>query len=58
MAMIVVVVDRVLPPLDACWRLAVLLPVGATAYATWMLVFARSTVRELVALVRYRTTPV
>ncbi len=52
MAAIVTLVDRNLPPLDAHWRLAVLVPVGAAVYAIWMLVFARSRIRELVAIVR------
>jgi len=57
MAVTVGLVDRSLPPLDAPWRLAVLVPIGAAVYATWMLVFARSSVRELIAIVRKQPVP-
>ena len=52
MAAIVLLVDHNLPPMDAHWRLAVLVPVGAAVYASWMLVFARARIRELVAIMR------
>jgi O-antigen/teichoic acid export membrane protein len=57
MAVTVGLVDRSLPALDAPWRLAVLVPIGAAVYATWMLVFARSSVRELIAIVRKQPVP-
>jgi len=57
MAAIVTLVDRSLPPLDAHWRLAVLVPVGAAVYASWMGLFARPTIRELIAVVRKQPTP-
>ncbi len=52
MALIVGLVDRGLPPLDSHWRLLVLVAIGAAVYAAWMLIFARATVRELIAVVR------
>ena len=52
MALIVGLVDRALPPLDAHWRLVVLVAIGAAVYAAWMLIFARATVRELIAVAR------
>ncbi len=57
MAAIVTLVDRSLPPLDAHWRLAVLVPVGAAVYASWMGLFARPTIRELIAVARKQPTP-
>ena len=52
MALIVGLVDRALPPLDAHWRLMMLVAIGAAVYAAWMLTFARATVRELIAVAR------
>ena len=57
MALIVALADRILPPLAPYWRLAVLVPVGATVYAGWMLVFARPTIRELLAIARKQPVP-
>lgn len=57
MALVVWLTDRSLPPLDAHWRLAVLVPVGAAVYAAAMLVFARATVRDLIAVVRKQPMP-
>ncbi|MEG8048866.1 lipopolysaccharide biosynthesis protein [Sphingomonas aurantiaca] len=57
MAAIVTLVDRSLPPLDAHWRLAVLVPVGAAVYASWMGLFARPTIRELISVARKQPTP-
>ena len=57
MAAIVTLVDRSLPPLDAHWRLVVLVPVGAAVYASWMGAFARPTIRELIAVVRKQPIP-
>lgn len=52
MALIVRLVDNALPPLDAHLRLLALIGVGAPVYALWMIVFARDTVRDLIAVVR------
>ena len=46
--------DQRLPVLDPVWRLAVLLAVGGTVYAGWMLAFARAALGELVAVLRKR----
>lgn len=54
MALIVTLVDRVLPPLSPLPRLAILGSVGATVYGAWLMIFARGVVRELVELVRLR----
>lgn len=57
MALVVGLVDRTLPPLDAHWRLAILVPIGAAVYASWMLVFARATIREVIAIARKQPLP-
>ncbi|WP_435368634.1 lipopolysaccharide biosynthesis protein [Sphingomonas faeni] len=57
MALVVGLVDRTLPPLDAHWRLAILVPIGAAIYASWMLVFARATIREVIAIARKQPLP-
>jgi O-antigen/teichoic acid export membrane protein len=57
MAIVVTLVDRSLPPLGPPARLAVLVAVGAATYGAWLAVFARTTVRELVAMVRKRPVP-
>jgi O-antigen/teichoic acid export membrane protein len=57
MALVVGLVDRTLPPLDAHWRLAILVPIGAAVYASWMLVFARTTIREVIAIARKQPLP-
>jgi hypothetical protein len=57
MALAVGLIDRTLPPLNAPWRLALLVTIGAVVYATWMLVFARAIVRELISVVRKQPTP-
>ena len=57
MALIVMLADRALPPLPAPTRLAALVAVGAAAYGIWLALFARATVRELVALVAKRPLP-
>jgi len=56
MALVVGLIDRKLPPLYAPWRLALLVTIGAAVYATWMLVFARAIVRELMSVVRKQPT--
>ncbi|KQO08395.1 lipopolysaccharide biosynthesis protein [Sphingomonas sp. Leaf242] len=57
MALVVGLVDHALPPLDAHWRLAILVPIGAAVYASWMLVFARATIREVIAITRKQPLP-
>ncbi|WP_375273180.1 lipopolysaccharide biosynthesis protein [Sphingomonas sp.] len=52
MAALVVGVDRLLPPIGAMPRLAVLVALGAVSYAGLLLAFARDTVREVARLVR------
>jgi O-antigen/teichoic acid export membrane protein len=57
MALVVGLIDRTLPPLYAPWRLALLVTIGAVVYATWMLVFARAIIRELISVLRKQPTP-
>ncbi|MCK8458172.1 lipopolysaccharide biosynthesis protein [Sphingomonas faeni] len=57
MALVVGLVDRTLPPLDAPWRLAILVPIGVVVYAGWMLIFARATIREVIAIARKQPLP-
>ncbi|MFN3435929.1 MAG: polysaccharide biosynthesis C-terminal domain-containing protein, partial [Sphingomonas sp.] len=57
MALVVMLADRALPPLPAPARLAALVAVGAATYGIWLALFARATVRELVALVAKRPLP-
>ncbi|MEJ7927033.1 lipopolysaccharide biosynthesis protein [Sphingobium sp. AN641] len=57
MALIVLLVDSLLPPLGAPLRLAVLVPAGGLAFVATLLLLARDTVDELVALVVRRTAP-
>ena len=52
MAAVVLGLDRLLPPLAAAPRLAVLVSAGAVCYAALLLTFARGTMREVVRLVR------
>ena len=54
MALIVTLADRALPTLAAPAHLAVLVALGGTLYLGWLAMFARGTVVELIALVRYR----
>jgi len=54
MTLVITMVDAVLPPIDVHWRLALLVPIGGLVYAAWMLVFARSTVADLIAVIRKR----
>lgn len=58
MAIVVTLVDGLLPPFAAPARLAVLVGVGAATYGAWLAAFARTTVRELIAVVRKRPAPV
>ena len=57
MAIAVVTVDRALPPLELHQRLAVLIAMGVGVYGLWLALFARPTVRELIAMVRKRPLP-
>lgn len=52
MAAAVVIVDRLLPPLAAPARLAVLVGAGGAIYGGWLLLFARDAIAELRALIR------
>jgi len=54
MALVVTVVDRLLPPLAPLPRLGVLVSIGALTYAGWLMTFARSTVAQVARLVRNR----
>ncbi|MCP3734203.1 lipopolysaccharide biosynthesis protein [Sphingomonas sp. RP10(2022)] len=54
MAVVVTLADQALPPLAAPLRLGVLVAIGAATYGLWLGLFARGTVRELVAIVRKR----
>ena len=53
-ALVVMLVDRALPPLAPVARLAVLVVTGGAIYGAWLLAFARPLVMELIALVRRR----
>lgn len=54
MALVVRSVDGALPAVQVQLRLAILVAVGAAVYGAWLAVFARATVRELIAVVRRR----
>ncbi|MBN8808456.1 MAG: lipopolysaccharide biosynthesis protein [Sphingomonas sp.] len=54
MALVVTIVDRLLPAMVPAMRLAMLSATGAAVYGLWLWVFARDLVRELVGLVRNR----
>lgn len=58
MAGVVMVVDRLLPPLAAPIRLALLVPAGGLAFLAALMLCARGTLMELVALVIRRAPPV
>jgi hypothetical protein len=58
MAGVVLAVDRILPPLAAPVRLAVLVPTGGIAFLAALMLCARGTLMELVALVIRRAPPV
>ncbi|MGR6329081.1 lipopolysaccharide biosynthesis protein [Sphingomonas sp. XXL09] len=57
MALVVLAVDRALPPLAPAPRLAVLVAVGVLTYGGTLVLFARTTLRELIAIVRKRPLP-
>jgi O-antigen/teichoic acid export membrane protein len=52
MALAVVLVDDILPPLHPAPRLAILVATGGIVYAGWLMMFARGVVRDLIAIVR------
>jgi O-antigen/teichoic acid export membrane protein len=54
MAAVVLLVDRMLPPIASAARLGVLVAAGACVYAGWMLIFSRPTVRALWTMIRTR----
>ena len=57
MATVVMGVDALLPPLAPPVRLAALVAVGAATYGSWLALFARGTVGELIAVLRKRPLP-
>jgi O-antigen/teichoic acid export membrane protein len=57
MAAAVALLDRMLPPLGAGARLALLVPFGAAAYAALLLVLAPGLVRETLGLLRRAPAP-
>ena len=52
MALIVVLVDRMLPPLAPLPHLALLTLTGIAVYGAWLWIFARSTVDDAIAMIR------
>jgi hypothetical protein len=52
MAALLLAADALLPPLPAVARLAILVTLGAGAYAGLLLAFARRTVDEVLVLIR------
>jgi hypothetical protein len=54
MALVVSLIDHLLPPLTPAPRLGVLVATGAAAYGAWLTFFARDAVRELLAIIRHR----
>ena len=57
MAGVVRLVETLLPPLAPPVQLAILVGVGAATYGGWLALFARGTVRELIAILRKRPLP-
>ncbi len=57
MALAVVLVDDILPPLHPLPRLAILVATGGIVYAGWLMIFARTVIRELIAIVRKQPLP-
>lgn len=57
MALGVTVVATLLPPLPNWPELAILVATGAVVYVGWLLVFSRSAVRALIAVVRKQPIP-
>ncbi|PZU53060.1 MAG: lipopolysaccharide biosynthesis protein [Sphingobium sp.] len=58
MAGVVLVIDRLLPPLAAPIRLAILVPAGGIAFLAALMLCARGTLMELVRLIVRRAPPV
>jgi O-antigen/teichoic acid export membrane protein len=56
MALLVGVLDSLLPPLPAGARLSLLVASGAAAYAAWLFTFARPTIEEALNLLRRSPT--
>ena len=57
MALVVTLVDGVLPEMASPPRLLILVGVGGAVYAGWLALFARDVVRELIAVVRKQPVP-
>ena len=57
MAAAVMLFDRMLPAMPQLLRLGVLVATGGPIYCLWLFLFARETVRDLIALVRGRRMP-
>jgi O-antigen/teichoic acid export membrane protein len=57
MALIVLALDKALPPMAAIMRLGVLVPAGALAFLATLMLCARGTVDELVRLIVRRAPP-
>jgi len=57
MGLVVHVVDQTLPDMSAHLRLLTLIVVGAAVYSTWLILFARGTLREIIAMVRKQPLP-
>jgi O-antigen/teichoic acid export membrane protein len=55
MALIVSLLDKGLGPMEPVTHLGFLVCAGAAAYGAWLLIFARSTVDEVVGMVRSRS---
>ena len=58
MAGVVLAIDRLLPPLAAPIRLAILVPAGGIAFLAALMLCARGTLMELVRLIVRRAPPV
>jgi len=58
MAAVVMAIDGLLPPLAAPLRLAILVPAGGIAFLGALMLCARATLKELIALVIRRRSPV
>jgi O-antigen/teichoic acid export membrane protein len=56
MGVVVVAIDAMLPPLMPPLRLAVLVAAGGASYAGWLLLFSRTMLREVYAVVRGRNS--
>ena len=54
MALVLLILDMTLPPLGDPAHLGILVAAGGVIYVGWLMVFARQTVRDTVALVRNR----